>query len=142
LAALARPRCPACLAAVDELEHGHNTALAGHCREVERTLYDSARAERRYRAVDPDNRLVTRGLEADWEKTLAALSAAAGATPPDGSQRRRSGPRRPPLTRTASNSCTPSSTKSSSPSPPMTPGRRADLQIRWKDGAISELTVR
>lgn len=28
------------------------------------------------RTVDPDNRLVARGLEADWEKTLAALAAA------------------------------------------------------------------
>src|ERR1019366_6010417 len=30
------------------------------------------RAERRYRAVDPENRLVARGLEAEWEAALAA----------------------------------------------------------------------
>ena len=29
------------------------------------------RAERRYRAVDPDNRLVARGLEAEWENAAA-----------------------------------------------------------------------
>jgi DNA invertase Pin-like site-specific DNA recombinase len=76
LAALAPAALSACLAAVDELEHGHDTALAGHRRELERTRYAADKAERRYRAVDPENRLVARGLEADWEKALAARSAA------------------------------------------------------------------
>jgi hypothetical protein len=34
------------------------------------------RAERRYRAVDPDNRLVARALEREWEEALRALEAA------------------------------------------------------------------
>ena len=34
------------------------------------------RAERRYRAVDPDNRLVARGLEREWEERLRDLAAA------------------------------------------------------------------
>ena len=34
------------------------------------------RAERRYRAVDPDNRLVARGLEAQWEQCLRTLDQA------------------------------------------------------------------
>ena len=34
------------------------------------------RAERRYQAVDPDNRLVARGLETAWEKALTELAAA------------------------------------------------------------------
>ena len=42
--------------------------------EVERTRYEAARAERRYRAVDPENRLVARGLEAEWEQCLKALN--------------------------------------------------------------------
>ena len=33
-------------------------------------------AERRYRAVDPDNRLVARGLEREWDESLRALEAA------------------------------------------------------------------
>jgi hypothetical protein len=37
---------------------------------------DAQRAERRYRAVDPDNRLVARGLEREWEERLRALVAA------------------------------------------------------------------
>ena len=43
---------------------------------VERANYEAQRAERRYRAVDPDNRLVARGLERDWEERLRALEAA------------------------------------------------------------------
>src|ERR1700747_1480549 len=34
------------------------------------------RAERRYRAVDPDNRLVARGLETEWERALRELADA------------------------------------------------------------------
>ena len=37
---------------------------------------EASRAERRYRAVDPDNRLVARGLEREWEESLSALEAA------------------------------------------------------------------
>jgi excisionase family DNA binding protein len=43
---------------------------------VERARYQAAKAERRYLAVDPDNRLVARGLETDWEKALCALADA------------------------------------------------------------------
>jgi predicted DNA-binding transcriptional regulator AlpA len=43
---------------------------------VERAHYEAQRAERRYRAVDPDNRLVARGLERDWEERLRALETA------------------------------------------------------------------
>jgi hypothetical protein len=42
---------------------------------VERAIYEASRAERRYRAVDPDNRLVARGLEREWEEKLRALEA-------------------------------------------------------------------
>jgi hypothetical protein len=43
---------------------------------VERAGYEAAHAERRYRAVDPDNRLVARGLEREWEESLSALEVA------------------------------------------------------------------
>src|SRR5262249_56070272 len=32
--------------------------------------YEAVRAERRYRAVDPENRLVARGLETEWNTAL------------------------------------------------------------------------
>jgi len=44
--------------------------------EVERLRYDSEKAERRYRAVEPTNRLVARGLETEWENRLRDLSVA------------------------------------------------------------------
>jgi hypothetical protein len=42
---------------------------------LEKAEYEARRAERRYRAVDPDNRVVARTLEADWERCLRELEA-------------------------------------------------------------------
>ena len=39
---------------------------------LERARYEAEDAERRYRAVDPENRLVARSLERRWEETLQA----------------------------------------------------------------------
>jgi DNA invertase Pin-like site-specific DNA recombinase len=76
LAALAPAALRACLTAAQQLEDGHDTALAQWRRDVQRTRYTAGKAERRYRAVDPDNRLVARGLETEWEQALAALADA------------------------------------------------------------------
>jgi len=64
------------LAAAESLESNFDASLAQWRLEVERTRYEASRAERRYRAVDPENRLVARGLERDWEQQLAAVAAA------------------------------------------------------------------
>jgi hypothetical protein len=40
---------------------------------LERARYEAQLAERRYKAVDPDNRVVARTLETDWEAKLRAL---------------------------------------------------------------------
>lgn len=40
---------------------------------LERARYESRLAERRYKAVDPDNRTVARALEREWEQKLAEL---------------------------------------------------------------------
>jgi uncharacterized protein YndB with AHSA1/START domain len=79
LAALAPAALQGCLAAAQQLEDGHDAVLDQHRREIERARYTASRAERRYRAVDPDNRLVARGLEADWEQALTELSTAQAA---------------------------------------------------------------
>ena len=76
LAALEPVALQACLQAARQLEQGHDAALEQHRRQVEQARYQAARAERRYQAVDPDNRLVARGLEAAWEKALTELAAA------------------------------------------------------------------
>src|SRR5205814_5167396 len=44
--------------------------------QVERAGYEAERAERRYRAVEPENRLVARTLETEWEKKLHDQKAA------------------------------------------------------------------
>jgi uncharacterized protein YndB with AHSA1/START domain len=44
--------------------------------EVERARYEAQRIERRYRAVEPENRLVARGLETEWESRLRDLATA------------------------------------------------------------------
>jgi len=76
LAALAPAALDACLQAARQLEDGHDAALAQHRRQVEQARYNAAKAERRYRAVDPDNRLVARGLETEWEQALRELADA------------------------------------------------------------------
>ncbi|MBV9206231.1 MAG: recombinase family protein [Actinobacteria bacterium] len=76
LAALEPAAMDACLTAARQLEDGHDAALAQHQRQVEQARYHASRAERRYRAVDPDNRLVARGLERDWETALRELADA------------------------------------------------------------------
>jgi DNA invertase Pin-like site-specific DNA recombinase len=76
LAALAPAAMQACLAAAAQLEDGHDAALDQHRRQVEQARYHASRAERRYRAVDPDNRLVARGLETEWNTALQQLADA------------------------------------------------------------------
>ena len=76
LAALEPAALQACLAAAEQLEGQHDAALGQFRREVERARYAAAKAERRYRAVDPENRLVARGLEATWEAALQELERA------------------------------------------------------------------
>ena len=51
----------AALLAAERLEAGHDAALAQWRLEVERRRYEASLAERRYQAVDPENRLVARG---------------------------------------------------------------------------------
>ena len=66
----------ASLLAIELLQSNHDAALAQWRLEVERARYEADRAERRYRAVEPENRLVARGLETEWESRLRDLSAA------------------------------------------------------------------
>jgi DNA invertase Pin-like site-specific DNA recombinase len=76
IAALEPAKLAASLAAAERLEADREAMLKQWRLGVERASYEASRAERRYRAVDPDNRLVARGLERDWEESLSALEAA------------------------------------------------------------------
>jgi hypothetical protein len=76
LAALTPAGVKAALTAAEALEQDHDAALAQWRLQVERARYEAERAERRYRQVEPEHRLVARGLERDWEKALGALAEA------------------------------------------------------------------
>ena len=64
------------LAVDDELRARADEVDRLRRQELERVRYEAALAERRYRRVDPDNRLVADALEADWNAQLRALAEA------------------------------------------------------------------
>lgn len=76
LGAIAPAGLEASVRAAEHLQADHDGALAQWRLAVERAEYEVQRAERSYRAVDPDNRLVARGLESQWEQCLRALEQA------------------------------------------------------------------
>jgi DNA invertase Pin-like site-specific DNA recombinase len=61
---------------IQQLQTNRDSALAQWRLEIERLQYEAQRAERRYRSVEPENRLVARGLETEWESRLCDLAAA------------------------------------------------------------------
>ena len=148
----------AALAAAEQLEADGDAALAQWRREVERKRYRAQRAERRYRAVDPDNRLVARGLEAEWEECLRDLAQAEAELARREQQRRRTVP---PIDRQALRALgtdlrrvwsAPSTTdrdrkallRSLLEEVVIAVDRakfRADLTLRWRGGAITDLEV-
>ena len=64
------------LSAAGEVAGRHQRASRAAELAVERARYDADRAERALCAVEPENRLVARSLEARWEARLAALAQA------------------------------------------------------------------
>ena len=64
------------LSAADEVAGRHQRVSRAAELAVERARYDAGRAERAFCAVEPENRLVARSLEARWEDRLAALAEA------------------------------------------------------------------
>lgn len=66
----------ATLLSIQQVQSNRDAGLTQWRLDVERSRYEAQRAERRYRAVEPDNRLVARGLETEWENRLRELSVA------------------------------------------------------------------
>src|SRR5215470_743989 len=64
------------LASADEVASRHQRISRAAGLAVERARYDADRAERAFSAVEPENRLVARTLEARWEAKLAAVAEA------------------------------------------------------------------
>jgi hypothetical protein len=64
------------LSAADQVSDRHQRVSRAAELAVERARYEADRAERAFCAVEPENRLVARSLEARWETRLAALAEA------------------------------------------------------------------
>jgi DNA invertase Pin-like site-specific DNA recombinase len=75
LAAICPAGLEAALEAQKSSESEQQTALQQWRLQTERARYEAERAERRYREVEPENRLVARTLEAEWEKSLTHLKS-------------------------------------------------------------------
>jgi len=58
--------------ALEDVQRGRGRLDKHWKQRLERARYEAEDAERRYRAVDPENRLVARSLEQRWEETLRA----------------------------------------------------------------------
>jgi len=63
----------AALLAEKNIEAEHDAALEQWRLQVERFRYEAQRAQRRFNAVEPENRLVARTLETQWETALQKL---------------------------------------------------------------------
>jgi hypothetical protein len=64
------------LAALAQLEQEEQAESKQWELRLERTRYQAKRAERQYQAVEPENRLVARSLEKQWEEQLRAVETA------------------------------------------------------------------
>jgi len=158
LVAMAGDAPAACLAAARDLDAGHDSALEQYRRQVVQARYDATKAERRYLAVDAENRLVARGLETAWEKALTTLNTA------EAELARREAQKPKPLTAQQHQQILALSENLDVVwSAPTTTDRdrkellrtlltevtitvdriadRAHLMLRWKGGAITDLTV-
>jgi len=62
--------------ALQQLAADQDAALSQWRLAVERARYEAERAERQYKTIEPENRLVARTLETEWEKRLRDLAAA------------------------------------------------------------------
>jgi DNA invertase Pin-like site-specific DNA recombinase len=76
LAALTPEQVALAVAAAEQVTDRHQHASRAAELAVERAQYEADRAERALAAVEPENRLVARNLEARWEARLTALAEA------------------------------------------------------------------
>ena len=60
--------------ALSDVQAEHEQDLLAFEAAVERARYEAERSRRQFDAVEPENRLVARGLEAEWESRLKELA--------------------------------------------------------------------
>lgn len=76
LEAISPAAIEAALLAEENIKTDHDAALEQWSLQIERLRYEADRAERRFRTVEPENRLVARTLENQWEECLNKLQNA------------------------------------------------------------------
>jgi DNA invertase Pin-like site-specific DNA recombinase len=76
LAALTPDQIGLALSSADQVADRHRRVSRAAELAVERARYEADRADRAFHAVEPENRLVARSLEARWEIKLATLTEA------------------------------------------------------------------
>lgn len=64
------------LAVQEEIESRYSDLQKIHLQQIDAARYEAELARRRYRQVDPDNRLVASTLESEWNEKLRLLDAA------------------------------------------------------------------
>ena len=62
------------LAALEQMDHEQDAALEQLIKRREQAQYETERAKRQYDAVEPENRLVARTLETEWNRRLGELA--------------------------------------------------------------------
>jgi DNA invertase Pin-like site-specific DNA recombinase len=167
LAACTPAGVQAALAAAERLEADQAAAVAQWRLEVERARYAATCAERRYRAVDAENRLVARSLEREWDQRLGDLATAEAAL----AQREQRRPRdlqpeeraliaglghdlgrvwaastttdrdRKELLRSLLEEVIVEVDRAAARATPEAPAAQARLTLRWRGGALTELQV-
>jgi DNA invertase Pin-like site-specific DNA recombinase len=73
LSTFAPPELELCLAVEREIEAQAEALKRQWSARLEQAEYEAHRAERRYKAVEPENRVVARTLEKEWEERLREL---------------------------------------------------------------------
>jgi hypothetical protein len=74
--ALAPASIDATLRAIEDLKSNHQASVRSAELELERASYEADRARRQFDGCEPENRLVARTLEAEWEQRLHHVRAA------------------------------------------------------------------
>ncbi len=159
LNAASPPQIELSLAVTREVERQAHELDAQWQRRLERANYEARLAQRRYMAVDPDNRVVARTLERDWEEKLRDVERL------DAEHQRVRRERRLELTDSdraqivALSSDLPRAWRAPSTSnvqrknllrilvevvtltPVEVPGRSTRIQIQWRTGAVTDLCI-
>jgi uncharacterized protein YndB with AHSA1/START domain len=148
------------LAVQHHVEHQADSLDKAWRTRIEQARYEARRAERRYRAVDPDNRVVARTLESEWEQRLQDLQevekqheearriARVELTPQDRTRIRLLAQDLPAVWTAATTKAADRKAmlrlviEAISIHPVEVPKRMTTIRVQWQSGAISDLTVR